>query len=189
MLSKYFCDIANNRCQNYVDPIEENIVSKKNNSTFKIYNEDARNLMKINLPIIDYIITSPPYWDMLNMAGAENQAKRKKQGLQLNYSDSDKDLGNIQDYEQFIDTLYNIYIECIKLLKEGGHLTIILKNIKKKGSNYPFAWDLAERLSKKLLLMPESVWCQDDLSIAPYGYGNTWVSNTFHTYCLSFKKY
>jgi len=188
-LSKYFCDIANNRCQNYVDPNQENIVSKKNNSTFKIYNEDARNLMKINLPIIDYIITSPPYWDMLNMAGAENQAKRKKQGLQLNYSDSDKDLGNIQDYEQFIDTLYNIYIECIKLLKEGGHLTIILKNIKKKGSNYPFAWDLAERLSKKLLLMPESVWCQDDLSIAPYGYGNTWVSNTFHTYCLSFKKY
>tara|TARA_B100000686_G_C16799616_1_gene985040 strand:- start:990 stop:2405 length:1416 start_codon:yes stop_codon:yes gene_type:complete len=181
-LSKYFCDIANNRCQNYVDSYNQ-IIS----NSFKIYNEDARNLAEINLPIIDYIVTSPPYWNMLNMVGAENQAKRKKQGLQLNYSESEKDLGNIQDYDQFLDNLYNIYIECIKLLKADGYITIILKNIKKKGNNYPFAWDLAERLSKKLLLMPESVWCQNDLSIAPYGFGNTWVSNTFHTYCITFR--
>ena len=67
-------------------------------------------------------------------------------------------------------------------------MTIVVKNIKKQGSNYPFAWDLAERLMKKMVLLPESFWLQDDISIAPYGYGNTFVSNTFHQYCLSFQK-
>ena len=28
---------------------------------------------------------------------------------------------------------------------------------------------------------------KDDISIAPYGYGNTFVSNTFHQYCLNFQ--
>ena len=32
------------------------------------------------------------------------------------------------------------------------------------------------------------MWLQDDQSIAPYGYGNTFVTNTFHHYCLNFQK-
>jgi hypothetical protein len=134
------------------------------------------------------MITSPPYWDMLNMKGAENQAKRIKKGLQTNYSDADEDLGNINDYRQFLHELIPIYQNVIRLIKPGGYLTIIVKNIKKKGQNYPFAWDLAHELQKELILLPEVFWCQDDISIAPYGYGNTWVSNTFHQYCLNFQK-
>ncbi len=67
-------------------------------------------------------------------------------------------------------------------------LTAEVKNVKKKGRNYPLAWDLAERLQERLILLPESFWLQDDISIAPYGYFNTFVSNTFHHYCLSFQK-
>ena len=72
-------------------------------------------------------------------------------------------------------------------MKPGSYMTIVVKNIKKKGSNYPFAWDLSHLLQEKLILLPEVFWCQDDISIAPYGYGNTWVSNTFHQYCLTFQ--
>jgi hypothetical protein len=72
-------------------------------------------------------------------------------------------------------------------MKPGSYITIVVKNIKKKGRNYPFAWDLAHALQQKLILLPEVFWCQDDISIAPYGYGNTWVSNTFHQYCLTFQ--
>ena len=177
-LSEFFCEIANNRCNN---------VDAKNNE-YKILNLDIRKVKKDDFPVIDYILTSPPYWDMLNVKGAENQAKRRKKGLQLNYSDDKFDLGNISDYKEFLDELVQIYFDLLKLLKPGAYLTIVVKNIKKKGSNYPFAWDLAERLSKELILLPEAFWCQDDLSIAPYGYGNTWVSNTFHHYCLNFRK-
>ncbi len=162
--------------------------SDKKEQDFKILCKDARNVSKDDFPEIDYILTSPPYWDMLNMKGAENQAKRLEKGLQTNYSNSDKDLGNINDYNDFINALSEIYISLIQILKPGGYMTIVVKNIKKQGKNYPFAWDLANRLQDNLILLPEFFWCQDDISIAPYGYGNTWVSNTFHQYCLTFQK-
>ena len=108
--------------------------------------------------------------------------------MQVNYSDNKEDLGNTSDYNDFLNDLVAIYFNLIGLLKPGGYITIVVKNIKKKGSNYPFAWDLSLKLQEKLILLPETFWLQDDISIAPYGYGNTFVSNTFHQYCLNFQK-
>ncbi|MGD9899608.1 MAG: DNA methyltransferase [Calditrichaceae bacterium] len=139
-------------------------------------------------PEFDYIITSPPYWDMLNMKGAETQQKRRDRDLLTNYSDLDTDLGNCAEYDIFLAKLIRIYDKVISRLKPGGHMTIIVKNIKKKGTIYTFAWDLAEKLAPKMELCDLSFWLQDDIRIAPYGYGNAWVSNTFHQYCLTFQK-
>ncbi len=125
---------------------------------------------------------------MLNMKGAEGQARRKEKGLQVNYSDDTFDLGNIENFDTFLNELIEIYFEIIDNLKPGGYFTIIVKNIKKKGKNYPFAWDLSQKMQKELILLPEVFWLQDDIRIAPYGYFNTWVSNTFHQYCLTFQK-
>ena len=155
---------------------------------YKIINKDARLITPDDFPEIDFMITSPPYWDMLNMKGAENQAKRIEKGLQTNYSENEEDLGNVADYEKFLDDLNNIYFNIATLTKSGSYMTIVVKNIKKKGRNYPFAWDLSSLLMQKMGLLPEVFWCQDDINLAPYGYGNTFVSNTFHQYCLTFFK-
>ncbi len=193
-LSGFFAKIAKERCHTTFNG-DNNLFEKPKErfTEFEILNKDIRDLEEGDLPAIDYIFTSPPYWDMLNMKGAENQAKRVKKGLRVNYSDPEsdlgkRDLGNIEDYYEFLKKLEEIYFHLIEFLKPGGVITIVVKNIKKQGSNYPFAWDLAERLMKKMILLPESFWLQDDISIAPYGYGNTFVSNTFHQYCLSFQK-
>ncbi len=187
-LSDFFAEIAINRCFETISPTQKELFSEPLNQHFLILNKDAREIKKEDFPTIDYLITSPPYWDMLNMKGAENQAKRIEKGLQTNYSDTTDDLGNIADYHDFINDLTNIYFNIIDLMKSGSYLTIVVKNIKKKGKNYPFAWDLSEKLMEKLILLPETFWCQDDINLAPYGYGNTFVSNTFHQYCLNFQK-
>ncbi len=152
--------------------------------------EDAYNLDKImQFPeVFDYIVTSPPYWDMLNMKGAETQKKRSEKGLYINYSELDTDLGNCADYDIFISKLLKIYKKILNRLKTNGYITIIIKNIKKKGTIYTFAWDLVEHLSREMKLVNVQFWLQDDIRIAPYGYGNAWVSNTFHHYCLTFQK-
>lgn len=186
-LSDFFADIANERCEEFINPTQTELFAEANNRAYKIVKKDAREITKSDFPTIDYMITSPPYWDMLNMKGAENQAKRKEKGLQTNYSESKEDLGNIDDYQKFIRELSSIYFHIVEFMKPGSYLTIVVKNIKKKGQNYPFAWDLANSLQQKLILLPEVFWLQDDISIAPYGYGNTWVSNTFHQYCLNFQ--
>ncbi len=187
-LSPFFAKIAQQRCQDLVAPNQPDLFSLPSKQQHKIINKDARLINKDDFPSIDYVITSPPYWDMLNMKGAENQAKRVEKGLQTNYSDDQEDMGNIADYDAFLEDLTDVYFNIYDLMPTNAVMTIVVKNIKKKGKNYPFAWDLADRLCKKMVLLPEVFWCQDDINLAPYGYGNTFVSNTFHQYCLNFVK-
>lgn len=137
---------------------------------------------------IDYVVTSPPYWDMLHARGAETQRKRRGSvSLDVVYSDDPDDLGNIADYEEFLERLSTIYRGLQPFLRPRAYLTIIVKNVKKGGRIYPLAWDLARNLGDTYTLKDERVWCQDDIRLAPYGLGNAWVSNTFHHYCLQFR--
>lgn len=109
---------------------------------------------------VDYVLTSPPYWDMLRARGAETQKKRRATpGLDVFYSDDPRDLGNVDDYEDFLARLCAIYESLYPLLKPKAYMTIIVKNVKKGGKIYPLAWDLAKRLSKTYTLKDERVWC------------------------------
>jgi DNA modification methylase len=153
---------------------------------------DAANLPAFlagrGLPPVDFVLTSPPYWNMLHARGAETQQKRRSSTeLDVTYSDDPHDLGNVADYDEFIERLALIYEGLKPLLRPGAYLTIIVKNVKKGGKIYPLAWDLARRLGHTYTLKDERVWCQDNQRLAPYGMGNAWVSNTFHHYCLQFR--
>lgn len=143
---------------------------------------------EFKLPKFDYLLTSPPYWDMLHAKGAQAQRKRRNSSdLDVIYSDNPKDLGNEHNYEKFIDRLVKIYTSLAPAIKSGAYLTIIVKNVKKMGKIYPIAWDLARHLGHTYTLKDERIWCQDNQRLAPYGLGSAWVSNTFHHYCLHFR--
>lgn len=149
---------------------------------------DATQLEQLQLPTIDYVLTSPPYWDMLHAKGASTQRQRRSDpALDLTYSADPADLGNIPDYDEFLERLAAVYLALTQVLRPKAYLTIIVKNVKKGGVIYPLAWDLARRLSETFTLKDEKIWAQDDIRLAPYGMGNAWVSNTFHHYCLQFR--
>jgi len=149
---------------------------------------DASQLAGLALPPIDYVLTSPPYWDMLHARGAATQKQRRQAAeLDVTYSTDPADLGNVHDYDQFLDRLSAVYVGLKPTLRPRAYLTIIVKNVKKGGRIYPLAWDLAARLGQTYTLKDERIWCQDDIRLAPYGLGSAWVSNTFHHYCLQFR--
>ncbi len=154
----------------------------------EIIHGDASLAGNYHLPVINYVLTSPPYWDMLHAKGAETQKKRRAaDDLDVVYSEDLHDLGNLHDYDEFVEKLVAIYKGLKPLLKERAYLTIIVKNVKKGGKIYPLAWDLARELGKTYTLKDEKIWCQDNQSLAPFGLGSAWVSNTFHHYCLQFR--
>ena len=154
----------------------------------EVVTADARRAVELDLPVCDYVLTSPPYWDMLRARGAGTQKKRREvEALDVFYSDDPDDLGNIPDYEAFLERLAGIYAGLQPLLREGSYLTIIVKNVKKGGRVYPLAWDLAGALGRVYTLKDEKIWCQDNQRLAPYGLGSAWVSNTHHHYCLQFR--
>ena len=172
---------------------ERNLLSKREQSIItEMITGDATNLPDLvaehQLPSIDYVFTSPPYWDMLHSKGFETQRERRSSNdLDVVYSADPNDLGNLDDYDEFLDKLEAIYVGLKPYLKSGAYLTIIVKNVKKGGVIYPLAWELALRLTRVYTLKDEKIWCQDNQRLAPYGLGSAWVSNTFHHYCLQFR--
>ena len=182
-LSKKYANVAAQR----VNEERETMNNSGNKNNIKLYNGDARMLDKIISSDIDYCITSPPYWDMLREKGFETQKTREKMNYDTYYSEDELDVGNIEDYFRFLEELSEIYLKVYDVMKIGGYLTVIVKNIKKGGKIYPLAWDLTKKLDF-FTLKDEKIWCQDNVKLAPYGYGYSWVSNTVHHYCLIFKK-
>ena len=149
---------------------------------------DSADIASFQLPLIDYVFTSPPYWNMLHAKGARTQKQRREDDdLDVTYSENAADLGNLDDYDDFLDRLIAIYSSLQEVLRPRAYLTIIVKNIKRGGKIYPLAWDLGHRLGQIFTLKDEKIWAQDDIRLAPYGMGNAWVSNTFHHYCLQFR--
>jgi DNA modification methylase len=156
--------------------------------TSKVIQGDAAHITDYELPQVEYVITSPPYWNMLHAKGAETQKKRRADAeLDVHYSDDPNDLGNIADYEEFLERLVSIYRGLKPLLCEKAYLTIIVKNVKKGGKIYPLAWDIARELGSTYTLKDEKIWVQDNQRLSPFGLGSAWVSNTFHHYCLQFR--
>jgi DNA modification methylase len=153
---------------------------------------DARALIKQHLDdpelSFDYLITSPPYWDMLRKSRGGNLSvhkDRKQKGLKQYYGDSARDLGNITDYDEYIDTLGSVLGKLKPLLKNRAYLTIVVQNMRDTdGSLKPIAWDLARRMSEDYVLCQEMIWCQDNKKLGCWGYPTTYVSNVHHHYCL-----
>jgi len=144
-----------------------------------------------SLPTFDYLITSPPYWDMLRKSrgGSDSVHKdREEKGLKQHYSDFDNDLGNIEDYCEYIEEVATILGNLKSLLKPRAYLTIVVQNMRDvDGQMKPIAWDLARRISETYSLQQEFIWCQDNKKLGIWGYPTTYVSNVHHHYCLVFQ--
>ena len=187
-LNPRYAEIARQVIAEERQSLGETVASLKSSVITGDSAEIAEIIQEDEIPPIDYVITSPPYWDMLHAQGAETQQKRRNDTtLDVRYSDDPNDLGNVHDYDEFVDRLVEIYTGIKPYLKEKAYLTIIVKNVKKGGKIYPLAWDLGKRLNETYVLKDEKIWCQDNQRLAPYGMGNAWVSNTFHHYCLQFR--
>lgn len=153
-----------------------------------IHNIDATKVGTLNLPEIDFTISSPPYWNILNRSTKDFKKTRENSGFDYNYSDSAIDLGNIDNYDEFVDAVCNVYLNLYDILRFGAYNVIIVKNVKKGGKMYPLAWDMAIRLGKKYVLKDEKLWIQDKVALAPYGYPSSWASNILHHYCIVLRK-
>lgn len=151
---------------------------------------ELKSILKKNkINKIDFSISSPPYWDILNRSTGEFEKKRLSKSLDVNYSNNkNEDVGHIDNYNEFIDKCAEIYFQIFEFLKPGGYIVVIIKNVKKDGKHYPLAWDLARKLMEKYDLKDEKIWCQDKQSLSPFGYPFSWTSNIVHHYCLIFQK-
>ena len=110
----------------------------------KIWCMDIRNATeKIPDNSVDLIVTSPPYWMILNKkADHKVREKRLALGLAKSYSLDPRDLGNIPDYPSFLTALARIFEELASKLKPGKYCTIVVSDFKHGSKYHPFHSDL-----------------------------------------------
>ena len=142
------------------------------------------------------MVTSPPYWSILNKKADHKVISRVEEKLATNYSDSSKDLGNIENYEEFLDILVNnVFKECARVLKKDKYMAIVVSDFRNKSEYISFHSDLIQRINKLridnnfiITLQGTRILLQNHKSLLPYGYPFSYVENIHHQYILIFKK-
>lgn len=181
-LSEEYFNIAKSRVEKFNFT---NSIKPLHGSSF-----DLKNMIGEDIQF-DYAITSPPYWNQLERSSLRQKVRSDK-GLATKYSESPEDIGNIDDYESFIEQQAQIFDNVFDLIKEGKYLTVITNNVYFKGKLFPLAFDTAISLTKRgdksWTLKDEKIWLQDDKPLVALGINNAWVSNRHHQYCLIFRK-
>ena len=156
---------------------------------------DARNaatlLRDAGIGPVHYVFTSPPYWDMLRQGrgGVDSvHRKRERSGMKTAYSELEGDLGNISDYERFLEELAGILTSLREVLAPNRYLTVVIQNVRVPGGEVkPLAWDLARLLAEHFTFKGERLWVQDNKPLGCWGWPSEFVTNVHHHYCLNFK--
>ncbi len=184
-LNPDYAQYATKRIQDQNSPI----------STTTILTDDARHAVDrwktLDIPKMDFLITSPPYWNMLTKSrgGVKSaQKQRIEQGYDESYGQKDADIGNIEGLEKYLSSLVKTFRDFKPLLRSKAYLIVILQNCRPKdGIMRPLAWDFARKLQEHYTLRQEFIWCQDQKFSGIWGYPTTYVSNVHHHYCLVFQ--
>lgn len=166
-----------------------------NNHNF-INGDSCEELQKLEKESVDFVVTSPPYWGILNKLDQKVKKERVANNLETKYSDDEKDLGNVENYEEFLEILVNrVFLECARVLRTKKYMALVVSDFRDKGDFISFHSDLIQKLNRSqvpgggiLRLKGTKILLQNHKSLLPYGYPFAYVENIHHQYILIFQK-
>lgn len=101
----------------------------KNEAWQKLYKWDARDLSKLPDSSIDFILTHPPYADIIKYSEGKIE----------------KDLSNIHDIDTFADEMEKVAKEFYRVLKPGKFCAILIGDTRRKKMYQPMAYKVMEK--------------------------------------------
>jgi len=157
--------------------------------------DDSRNLLNYFEPnSFDFIVTSPPYWKILNKDKDYKAKERINNGYDINYSNGNNlDLGNIESYRDFLAEISKIFFKCYEVLKKDKYMCVVVSDFRHKSKFVPYHADLIYKLTeshskKRFILQGIKILLQNAKKLYPYGYPFSYVENIHHQYILVLKK-
>jgi len=157
------------------------------NNRWRYEIQDSRDMDRVvKAESVEIAITSPPYWDILN----RRRTADKK--VTRSYSSNGHDLGNMDDYGDFLNALTMISQQVERALRPKGYFILNVMDIRKGPSFYPLHQDasLAVQCNGGLILNDIIIWDRqtDYNSMRPLGYPYKFIINKVHEYLLIFRK-
>jgi len=173
----------------YIDLAKQRLAAlgkSQDSPSFVIYQQDARKLSEfIKQNSIDLCFTSPPYWNILTQPRTADYKQTK------NYGSSEQDLGRIENYEEFLKALGDIFHEVLKALKPRKYCIVNVMDLRKGNQFYPFHSDLATKLKQIGYIFDDIIiWdrSHEYSNLRPLGYPAVFRINKVHEYLLIFQK-
>lgn len=147
---------------------------------------DARDLIgKMAADSVDFVVTSPPYWNILHKEDHKAEQERKANDLDTRYSDDVRDLGNVADYDVFLHELSGILGGCGRVLRAKKYMAVIVSDFRDKSRYVMFHADIAQKLEEHgFELRGITILYQRHKRIFPYGYPYAFVPNIHHQYIV-----
>ena len=147
---------------------------------------DARDLVPtLDENSVDFVVTSPPYWKILRKEDHKVRQERHAAALDSNYGDDTRDLGNMTDYDAFLQDLTSILDACSVPLKPKKYLAVVVSDFRDKSRFVMFHADLARQLDdRSFSLKGIKILYQNRKRVFPYGYPYAYVPNIHHQYIL-----
>jgi DNA modification methylase len=133
----------------YSDVNKEALDRTKKSLHFEVSNKawqkgflwDSRNLPKIKDESIDFILTHPPYVDIIKYSEGQISA----------------DLSNINDIEEFCTEIEKVANEFFRILKQGKFCAILMGDTRRKKMYQPLAFKVMERFLKSGFVLKEDI--------------------------------
>ena len=179
-LSPKFAMQAQQRCEQDMLPMDEEPGSAV------VHLANALNLSEfVENGSIDMVITSPPYWDILNEKRTADYKEIR------NYGNEEEDLGKISSYGTFLDHLQSVFLPVYESMREGAYCCVIVMDLRKKDRFYPFHSDVAQFMERIGFIYDDLIiWDrrQEYNNLRPLGYPCVFRVNKVHEYILIFQK-
>ncbi len=149
--------------------------------------QDARAMNGALKPeSVEICITSPPYWDIMNRRRSADGKDAKP------YSKNGHDLGNMRDYDEFLNALSVVAGHVERALRPRGYFILNVMDIRKGANFYPLHQDASYVIQTQghLVLNDIIIWDRqaDYNAMRPLGYPYKFIINKVHEYLLIFRK-
>lgn len=113
----------------------------ENNSWQRVVKCDARNLSDIGDESVDFVLTHPPYADIIKYSEGK-----------LN-----NDLSNIHDIDRFVDEMEKVARELYRVLRKGKYCAILIGDTRRNKMYQPIAYKVMDRFIKAGFQLKEDI--------------------------------
>ena len=149
-------------------------------------------MQKMEDQTFDLIATDPPYNIHLEQTMSNDRYAQEFSNRRTDYnmrSEEEKDLANLNSYEEYLAAMTTVFAECFRLLKNDKYMVFIVRDAYQDGEYIMTHADLtnaARRCGFKN--KGDIIWYQSGTRLRPYGYPYAFVPNIVHQHILILHK-
>jgi len=148
-----------------------------------------------NFETVDYIVTSPPYHNILrnNSKGTRNNSGKDyrmaaRDGVEY-YSELENDLGNFNKYEDFLNALEGIMAKAYSCLRNKKYASIIISDFTVDKKEVCVQADIVRLMQKVgFCFVGTTILMQTVKPLYPFGYPYAYKINHHHQNIINFRK-